>query len=254
VGKGLDSTGAILLWVRRAGANMIHDLYRSTDGVKFECIATPKLSTIPTQITDIFEVPEAGLMSLWFGGSYSDHGPNHFWGTLTSHDNGITWKQTTIESKLITAQWPAEPVAVSLGGGKIIAIGRSELGDNSSKQTQIQMVSSDFGVTWKCSQTNISDIYKSTASLIFDAKTGLLSNYYYHRGKGVLKRIVVDAEKVFDNPLSWPASEAIAVGSQETFDAGNANATVIGNKHFVSFYSGKLPNTSIFVSVSPSEE
>jgi hypothetical protein len=84
--------------------------------------------------------------------------------------------------------------------------------------------------------------------LILDAKTGLLSNYYYERGRGILRRRVVDPNRVFDHPLSWPGSKAVTTGSKVTFDAGNANATVIGDTHFVSFYSGKAPDTSVCVS------
>ena len=56
---------------------------------------------------------------------------------------------------------------------------------------------------------------------------------------------------MFGNPLNWPASEAVATGSQIMFDAGNANATVIGDTHYVAFYSGKAPDTAILVSVLP---
>ena len=53
---------------------------------------------------------------------------------------------------------------------------------------------------------------------------------------------------MFDHPLSWPGSEAVAIGSPVPWDAGNANATVISGTHFVSFYSGKAPDTSVVVS------
>ena len=36
VGKGLDSSGAMFLWVRRIGKGWHHDLYRTTDGVTFD--------------------------------------------------------------------------------------------------------------------------------------------------------------------------------------------------------------------------
>ncbi len=75
-----------------------------------------------------------------------------------------------------------------------------------------------------------------------------MSNFYYERGRGILRRRVVDSSRVFDHPLSWPGSEAIATGSKISYDAGNANATVIGDTHFVSFYSGKAPDTTVFVS------
>jgi hypothetical protein len=245
VGKGLDTNGAMLLWVRRIGkGEWHHDLYRSTDGVAFTLVATPKLEVQPMQITDVFAVPEVGLMALWFAGDYGDK-PTNAWGTLTSNDNGATWVQTPIETGLTKADWPTEPAAVYLGDGKILAIGRTEVGP-----TQFQLTSTDYGKTWKRTQTNIGDIAASTPSLLLDPKTGLVSNYYYHRGVGVLRRRVVDPEYVFDHPLNWPVSEPIANGSRVTYDAGNANATVIGDTHFVSFYSGKAPDTGVFVSVS----
>lgn len=249
VGKGIDAHGALLLWVRRIGkGEWQHDLYRSTDGVDFTRIATPKLEVRPMQITDVFAVPEVGLMALWFAGDYGDK-PTNAWGTLTSSDNGITWVQTPIETGLAKADWPTEPAAVYLGGGKILAIGRTEVGP-----AQFQLTSTDHGKTWKRRTTNISDIHASTPSLILDAKTGLVSNYHYHRGAGVLRRRVVDPTRVFDHPDRWPAPEPIAIGSRVTFDAGNANATVIGHTHYISFYSGKAPDTGVFVSAVPAPE
>ena len=54
-----------------------------------------------------------------------------------------------------------------------------------------------------------------------------------------------------DNPGSWPVSDVVATGSQVTFDAGNVNATVIGDTHYLSFYSGKDPDTAVLVSALP---
>ena len=102
-----------------------------------------------------------------------------------------------------------------------------------------------------CAATNIGDVLISTPSLILDTETGLLSNYYYQRGRGVLWRRVVHPDRVFGNPLEWPASEAVATGSPITIDAGNANATAIRDTHYVAFYSGKAPDTAILVSVLP---
>lgn len=246
VGKGLDSTGAMLLWVRRIGkGEWHHDLYRTTDGVSFTLVTTPKLDVRPMQITDIFAVPTVGLMALWFAGDYGDK-PTNAWGIVTSSDDGATWTQTTVESDLPKAQWPTEPAAVYLGDGRILAIARTEVGP-----AQFQLVSTDYGATWKRAPTNIGDIKGSTPSLILDAKTGLVSNYHYHRGKGILRRRVVDPQSVFDHPGSWPTSEAVAIGSTSTWDSGNANATVIGDTHYVSFYSGKAPDTAVLVSVLP---
>lgn len=250
IGKGLDSAGAMLLWVRRIGKDWNHDLYRSTDGVSFTRVATPKFDPIPMQITDIFTVPGVGLMALWFAGNYKDE-PVNSWGTLISSDNGTTWKQNVIETGLNKANWPTEPSAVYLGNGRILAIARTELNDSTTKRSQFQMVSSDYGKTWKRMQTNICDIYASTPSLIFDAETGLLSNYYYHRGRGVLRRRVVKPDSIFNNPLKWPDSEVVAIGSAVTFDAGNVNATAIKGTHYLAFYSGKMPDTAILMSAIP---
>lgn len=250
VGKGLDSKGAALFWIRRVGKEWLQDLYRTTDGVNFKLVTTPKLSPTPVQITDVFTVPKVGLMCLWFGGSYGNtETADHSWGTLTSTDDGLTWKQTTVESGLTKAQWPTEPSAVYLGDGKILAIGRCEVwGGNTTARSQHQLTSTDYGVTWKKTQTNIGEVMGSTPTLVFDAKTGLVSNYYYQRGKGgVLRRRVADANFIFDHPLQWPASEAIAVGSEDPTEAGNINATSIGETHYLALYSGHAPNTAVLV-------
>ncbi len=245
VGKGLDASGAMLLWVRRVGPQWHHDLYRTTDGVSFTLVATPKLEVRPMQITDVFAVPKVGLMALWFAGDYGDK-PTNSWGIVTSSDDGATWNQTTVESGLTKAQWPTEAAAVSLGDGKILAIARTEVGP-----AQFQLVSTDSGATWKRMPTNIGDIKGSTPSLILDTKTGLLSNYHYHRGRGLLRRRVVDAQSIFNHPDRWPASEVVATGSEITWDAGNVNATFIGDTHYLSFYSGNAPDTSVLVSELP---
>lgn len=250
VGKGLDSTGAMFLWVRRIGKDWNHDLYRTTDGVTFTLVATPKLAVTPMQITDVFAVPSVGLMALWFAGNYSDDAV-HAWGKLTSSDNGATWTQTTIESSLPKSQWPTEPSAVYVGDGRILGIARIEGGGVYTTRSQFQMTSTDYGATWNRSKTNIGDVSASTPSLILDPKTGLLSNYYYQRGRGVLWRRVVDPDNVFDNPLGWPLSEAVATGSRIGIDSGNVNATVIGDTHYLAFYSGKAPDTAVLVSEVP---
>ncbi|GHT28147.1 hypothetical protein FACS18942_08320 [Planctomycetales bacterium] len=250
VGKGLDSNGAMLLWVRRiekGWKEWNQDLYRTSDGVTFERVTTPKLAVRPVQITDIIAVPTVGLMALWFGGDYSDKNPSNSWGTLTSKDNGANWTQNVIESNLPKSQWPTEQSAVYLGNGKILAIARTEIGGN----PQFQLTSSDYGATWKREQTNIGDVLSSTPSLILDAETGLLSNYYYQRGKGILWRRVVKPDSVFDNPLHWSASEVVSTGSDVTWDAGNVNSAAIKGTHYLAFYSGKHPDTAILLSVLP---
>jgi len=246
VGKGLDADGAMLLWVRRIGQDWNHDLYRSTDGVTFTKVTTPPLDPQPMQITDVFAAPEVGLMALWFAGNYQDD-TSHAWGTVTSGDNGATWSQTVVEAGLSKDDWPTEPAAVYLGNGRILCVARTEAGGVYTTRAQFQIVSTDSGKTWTRARTNIGDVTCSTPSLILDAATGLLSNYYYQRGKGVLWRRVVDPDRVFDHPLDWPAPEPIAAGSRVTFDAGNANATAIGDKHYVAYYSGQAPDTAVMV-------
>ncbi|MCB1230757.1 MAG: exo-alpha-sialidase [Verrucomicrobiae bacterium] len=245
VGKGLDSTGAMLLWVRRVGKGFHHDLYRTEDGVNFALLASPELEVEPMQITDVFAVPTVGLMALWFAGDYSDK-PNQSWGMMTSQDDGKTWTQTVIESGLLKEDWPTEPAAIYLGDGRILVIARTESGPS-----QFQITSTDFGKTWQRTRTNISDIAASTPTLILDPETCLLSNYYYERGRGILRRRVVDPNWIFERPLSWPGSEAVAIGSEIAWDSGNSNATVIGDIHYISYYSGKAPDTAVVVAEAP---
>ena len=42
-------------------------------------------------------------------------------------------------------------------------------------------------------------------------------------------------------------SDAIAVGSEDPTEAGNINATFIGDTHYLALYSGHSPNTSVHV-------
>lgn len=69
-----------------------HVLYKTTDGVLFDSIASLRPDPMPIQISDVFSVPKVGLMALWFAGSYKE-GYDHSWGTLTSSDNGHSWTQ-----------------------------------------------------------------------------------------------------------------------------------------------------------------
>ncbi|MBQ1454618.1 MAG: exo-alpha-sialidase [Thermoguttaceae bacterium] len=251
IGKGLDSTGAMLLWVRRidsaAHGPYRHDLYRSEDGVAFTRLATPRLDPAPIQITDCFSVPGRGLMALWFAGPYGDDGPTHSWGTLTSADDGKSWTQTTIESNLTKEQWPTEPSAVYLGDGKILALARVEVGGGTTARAQLQLTSDDFGVTWRRAQTNITDVLSSTPALLYDPDTDLVTCYYFHRGRGILRCRRTKAGDIFQRPLEWPDSRAEALGSESTWDTGNVNAVCVGGKHYLAFYSGKDPNTAVFV-------
>lgn len=251
VGKGLDASGAMLLWIRRVdqrgfGEGSFHDLWRTVDGVAWEKVATPKLDPSPVQITDIFAVPGKGLMSLWFAGDYKNSAGGCSWGTLTSGDNGRTWTQRTVERGLSKVEWPTEPSAAYLGDGRILAIARTERGG----QCQFQLTSTDFGNTWSRRRTNISDILESTPSLQFNPATGIVANYYYQRGARKLKCRVAKANDVFLNPESWPPPETLTEGIEERdYDAGNVNATSSGSTHYLAFYTGSTSNTEVRVVV-----
>ena len=240
IGKGLDSKGAMLLWVRCWGKTRHHDLYRTTDGATFEKLATPTLDPMPMQITDVFHVPGVGLMSLWFAGDYQK-GPRSSWGILTSKDDGRSWTQRTVEQNLEKNDWPTEQAGVWLGNGRILVVARSEGAGH-----QFQITSTDGGATWKRAKTNITDVRESTPSLILDQKTGRLANYYYHRGARKMKRRTVDAAYIFDHPTDWPEPETLAEGhEQRAWDAGNVNATVLGGRHVLATYTGTERDTSV---------
>ena len=247
VGKGLDKDGAMLLWVRRWGRAKGHDLYRSVDGIRFDRISSPSFSPMPMQVTDVFHVPGTGLMSLWFAGDYANKEGGHSWGTLTSADNGRTWEQRTVEDNLSKADWPTEQSAVHIGGGRILAIARTETG-----KAQFQLTSADGGKTWSRSRTNIKDVLISTPSLVFDQATGLVFNYYYQRGAKKLKRRIADANFIFGNPGAWPEPEILAEGNEmRHYDAGNVNAAVLGSKHILATYTGSPTNASVFAASVP---
>ena len=245
IGKGRSPDGGAYFWIRcYGGTNPHHDLYKTMDGIRFLRVATPALSPLPMQITDIFSVGSE-LMALWFAGDYSDE-PVHSWGTLTSADGGKTWRQRTVEEGLHQQDWPTEPSVVNLGNGCLLAIARTECNG-----PQFQLTSCDRGQTWQKVRTNISDVRASTPSLVYDETTGLIANYYYERGKGLLRRRVADANRVFGNPDLWPASEIIVKGSTSLWDAGNVNAVARGNVHWIAYYSGTSTDTGVFVLSPP---
>lgn len=246
IGKGLDGTGAMLLWVRCWSGNPHHDLYRTVDGVTFDRISTPELSPIPMQITDIFAVPGVGLMSLWFAGDYRADCRNS-WGVITSRDGGRSWTQRTIEAGLEKCDWPTEQSAAYLGKGRILVIARTERGG----KCQFQITSTDGGTTWTRTTTNIDDVCESTPSLIFDAQTGLVANYYYQRGRRQLKRRMVKADWIFDHPLAWPEPEVLAEGNEpRDYDAGNVNTTAMSDTHYAAYYTGSTTDTAVLVAAT----
>ena len=169
------------------------------------------------------------------------------WGTLTSTDNGRTWEQKTVEAGLEKGELPTEQSAVYLGNGRILALARTEDG-GASTASQFQLTSTDDGATWTRVRTNIRDVLASTPSLIYDAEKGIVYNYYYERGRGVVKRRVVRVDDIWDDPLAWPDGEAVALRNEERpHDAGNVNAVACGGRHYLSYYSGTHADTTVFV-------
>ena len=248
-GAGLDSSGAALFWMNCRGRGHIrHELYRTEDGVTFTKIAAPEMSPEPIQVTDIFTVPGVGLMSLWFSGIYGNREDGHAWGTLVSEDNGRTWRQRTVEGNLPKAEWPTEISCVPVGGSRLFAIARRE----GRAPCQFQLTSLDGGKTWRKSLTNITDVRESTPALLFDPDTGLVSNYYYQRGPGLLWRRTARLESVFDEAGAWPDPEPIARGGRiRPHDSGNVTAVACGEFHHLAYYSGNPADTSVLVATVP---
>jgi hypothetical protein len=135
---------------------------------------------------------------------------------------------------------------------RIIAIARVEKTGDPAGHGQFQLESADGGATWKKRRTNIGDVRESTPCLLWDADSGRLSNYYFQRGQGVLKRRVASPRQVWGKPLAWPAPEIVSAGSTKDYHAGNVNATALGKTHFCAFYSGNEIQTEVVIASVPS--
>ena len=94
---------------------------------------------------------------------------------------------------------------------------------------------------------------QSTPSLVYDPRTGLLANYYYHRGARRLKRRVVDADFIFSRPTAWPEPETLAEGFEpRAYDAGNVNVTrLLGTTDCCAWYTGTTSNAAVVVTTVP---
>ena len=244
VGKGRDNEGRMLLWTRVYGGEKPgFTLFRTADGRAFERVSHLPFFGRGPQIMDVVNV-DGRLVSLFFTGDYKT--PETFsWGVLSSDDDGATWTHRTVESGMPLAEWPTEPSAVHLGNGRILAIGRTEVDGG----RLFSLVSEDGGETWTKSRTNIGDVMRSTPTLLFDPETGLVTLYYYERGRRLLKRRMASAEYVFADPDAWPEPEIVAIGDESrATDAGNPNAAVLGRRHLVVWYSGpKRPDATVYV-------
>ena len=248
-GIGLDASGAALLWVRCWcwGKDRRHELYRTTDGRTLEKLASLRPDPFPMQVMDPVPVEGLGLVSPWFAGDYRKGGSNS-WGLLVSADGGRTWAQRVIEDGLTVKEWVTEPSLADLGGGRLLIVGRCEQGLGS----QFQVTSADGGKTWTKRRTNIRDVCESTPSLVYDRATGLVANYYYHRGARQLKRRVVSADFIFDRPDAWPEPEVLDIGFEvRDHDAGNVKATRFGETDCCAWYTGTSSNATVVVTVVP---
>lgn len=238
-GIGNNSNGDLLFWVRKGepGTDNTFDLYKTSDGVTAEYVCDPDITA--GHIGDIITVPTVGLLAF-----YNTFADTRSWGIVTSSDNGETWTQTPIETDLTPSSCPTEIAGAYIGDGKIIAIGRKD--ETGGTDAQFQLQSEDYGSTWNKAYTNITDINKSTPSIIYDSTAETLDLYYFQRGYGLLKVRSAEVVDVWDNPTNWPNPEIIAEGSGESVHEGNANATVYGDNQIVAYFSGDQYNTGIY--------
>lgn len=189
-GLGHDSLGIIYFWNRKGtpvNADCSFDLYKTSDGIKFTKKSSPAFDIKPSHIGDALHIPTVGVISF-----YNTYRANrNSYGYVLTKDGGETWSQVEIANPSTQSDTPTEISGTYIGDGKILALGRSE---DSAAMFQIQ--SSDFGKTWETKITNITDVYLSTPTLIYD-DDGYITVYYYNRADGKLKKRKAIASTVF---------------------------------------------------------
>lgn len=236
-GLGHDSLGVIYFWNRKetpVNADCSFDLYKTSDGINFTKKSSPVFDIKPSHIGDALHIPTVGVISF-----YNTYRANrNSYGYVFTKDGGETWSQIEIASPTTQSDTPTEISGTYIGDGKILALGRSE---DSAAMFQIQ--SSDFGKTWETKITNITDVYLSTPTLIYD-DDGYITVYYYNRADGKLKKRKAIASTVFESATSWGEPSNIASGSVGQ-DAGNANSVKFNNNIIVVYYSGTDTETSV---------
>lgn len=236
-GLGHDSLGVIYFWNRKGtpvNADCSFDLYKTSDGINFTKKSSPVFDIKPSHIGDALHIPTVGVISF-----YNTYRANrNSYGYVLTKDGGETWSQIEIASPTTQSDTPTEISGTYIGDGKILALGRSE---DSAAMFQIQ--SSDFGKTWETKITNITDVYLSTPTLIYD-DDGYITVYYYNRADGKLKKRKAIASTVFESATSWGEPSNIASGSVDQ-DAGNANSVKFNNNIIVVYYSGTDTETSV---------
>lgn len=236
-GLGHDSLGVIYFWDRKGtpvNADCSFDLYKTSNGINFTKKSSPVFDIKPSHIGDAFHIPTVGVIS--FYNTY--RAKRNSYGYVLTKDGGETWSQVEIANPSTQSDTPTEISGTYIGDGKILALGRSE---DSAAMFQIQ--SSDFGKTWETKITNITDVYLSTPTLIYD-DDGYITVYYYNRADGKLKKRKAIASTVFESATSWGEPSNIASGSVGQ-DAGNANSVKFNNNIIVVYYSGTDTETSV---------
>ena len=236
-GLGHDSLGVIYFWDRKGtpvNADCSFDLYKTSNGINFTKKSSPVFDIKPSHIGDAFYIPTVGVIS--FYNTY--RAKRNSYGYVLTKDGGETWSQVEIANPSTQSDTPTEISGTYIGDGKILALGRSE---DSAAMFQIQ--SSDFGKTWETKITNITDVYLSTPTLIYD-DDGYITVYYYNRADGKLKKRKAIASTVFESATSWGEPSNIASGSVGQ-DAGNANSVKFNNNIIVVYYSGTDTETSV---------
>lgn len=236
-GLGHDSLGVIYFWNRKGtpvNADCSFDLYKTSNGINFTKKSSPVFDIKPSHIGDAIYIPTVGVIS--FYNTYK--ASRNSYGYVITKDGGETWSQVEIANPSTQSDTPTEISGTYIGDGKILALGRSE---DSAAMFQIQ--SSDFGKTWETKITNITDVYLSTPTLIYD-DDGYITVYYYNRADGKLKKRKAIASTVFESATSWGEPSNIASGSVGQ-DAGNANSVKFNNNIIVVYYSGTDTETSV---------
>ena len=240
-GKGYDNDGNFIFWVRRGnpGASTTKfELYKTVDGNTFEMVSSNLFATAKGHIGDIVNVEGHGMFAFW-----NNYGDTRSWGYVKSTDNGVTWTETTIEVGQTKTDCPVEMSPVYLGNGKILVIGRQDWNGNYG---MFQIQSDDYCETFTKSSCNINHS-GATPSILYDSNTDTLSLYYFVRASGELKLITTLSTTIWDNPTSWDAGTVIATVDGRGADAGNVNACKFGDLQIASFYSGKNPNTGVYL-------
>lgn len=237
-GIGNDDDDKILLWDRQTEAPC-HTLYRTSDFKSFT-----KILTLPSEygymhISNVFKVDSLGLVCFW-----NTYGDTRSWGILKSLDNGDSWTRIVIESAIEPSECPVEICGVDLGNGKILAIGRKDVGEGTNAMFQIQ--SSDYGDTWTKEYTNITDIDSSTADILFDSNNAKINLYYFQRGVGVLRMRENSYSDIWNNPTSWNESTIIAHGSTSYLDSGQVKSIKFNESNISVFYAGSEHLTGIY--------